>query len=150
MSTIERNSRKVASRGKATAASKSKGTKAGGKITKGLEEALAMVRSGEPVTARRITIEMTPREYTPELVRKVRGTLGASQVVFAQFLGVDANTVRSWEQGTRPPSGMARRFLDEIAESPAHWKKRLKAMVARHTVRDDVKIDPGTGETVER
>ena len=30
--------------------------------------------------------------------------------VFARFLGVDANTVRSWEQGTRPPSAIARPF----------------------------------------
>ena len=34
---------------------------------------------------------------------RVRDLLGMSQVLFARFLGVDANTVRSWEQGTRPP-----------------------------------------------
>jgi DNA-binding transcriptional regulator YiaG len=48
-----------------------------------------------------------------------------SQVMFARFLGVDANTVRSWEQGTRPPSPIARRFMDEIEGDPEHWRQRI-------------------------
>ena len=58
-------------------------------------------------------------------MRRVRGLLGMSQVLFARFLGVDANTVRSWEQGTRPPSPIARRFMDEIEGDPEHWQQRI-------------------------
>jgi hypothetical protein len=39
-------------------------------------------------------------------------------------------TVRSWEQGLRQPSPIARRFLDEIDMAPSHFRGRiLTAMV---------------------
>jgi len=38
---------------------------------------------------------------------------------------VDANAVRSWEQGTRPVSGIARRFMGEIESDPDYWKRRV-------------------------
>src|SRR4051794_17473009 len=50
----------------------------------------------------------------------------ASQAVFARFLGVSRNTVRSWEQGVNAPSTMACRFLDEIRLNPAYWQQRLR------------------------
>jgi DNA-binding transcriptional regulator YiaG len=48
-----------------------------------------------------------------------------SQAVFARFLGVDANTVRSWEQGQRPPSPIARRFMGEVEVDPEYWRRRI-------------------------
>jgi DNA-binding transcriptional regulator YiaG len=48
-----------------------------------------------------------------------------SQVIFARFLGVDPNTVRSWEQGARPPSAIARRFMGEIEDDPEYWRRRI-------------------------
>jgi putative transcriptional regulator len=86
------------------------------------------MRSGEPLekrfTVRTYHADFTPRAYGPDDVRRVRGLLGMSQAVFARFLGVDANTVRSWEQGNRPPSPIARRFMDEIEADPEHWRRR--------------------------
>jgi DNA-binding transcriptional regulator YiaG len=67
----------------------------------------------------------TPGAYGPDVVRRVRGLPAMSQAVFARFLGVDANTVRSWEQGARPPSAIARRFLGEIEADPAYWRRRV-------------------------
>jgi transcriptional regulator with XRE-family HTH domain len=58
-------------------------------------------------------------------VRVVRQLIGASQEVFAQMLAVSPMTVRSWEQGARKPSAMARRFLDEIQMSPDHFRGRI-------------------------
>jgi putative transcriptional regulator len=102
---------------------------AGTKIVGAFEEAIALMRTGEPLerhfTVRTYKVEFTPRDYGPDDVRRVRGLLGMSQVLFARFLGVDANTVRSWEQGTRPPSSIARRFMDEIENDPAHWRQRI-------------------------
>ncbi len=102
---------------------------AGAKIVGAFEEAIALMRTGEPLerhfTVRTYKAEFTPREYGPDDVRRVRGLLGMSQVLFARFLGVDANTVRSWEQGTRPPSPIARRFMDEIEGDPEHWRQRI-------------------------
>src|SRR5579883_1391046 len=102
---------------------------AGAKIVGAFEEAIALMQTGEPLerhfTVRTCKVEFTPREYGPDDVRRVRGLLGMSQVLFARFLGVDANTVRSWEQGSRPPSPIARRFMDEIEGDPEHWRQRV-------------------------
>src|SRR5438094_3336957 len=97
------------------------------------------MRSGEPLernfTVRTYKVDFTPRDYGPDDVRRVRGLLGMSQAVFARFLGVDANTVRSWEQGTRPPSAIARRFLGEIEGDPEYWRRRVaQSLVEARTV----------------
>ena len=110
-------------------ASAGKASPAAAKIVGAFEEAIALMQTGEPLerhfTVRTYEVEFTPREYGPDDVRRVRGLLGMSQVLFARFLGVDANTVRSWEQGTRPPSPIARRFMDEIEGDPEHWQQRI-------------------------
>jgi putative transcriptional regulator len=102
---------------------------AGAKIVAAFQEAIEAMRSGEPLekcfTVRTYNVEFAPRAYGPEDVRRVRGLLGMSQPIFARFLGVDANTVRSWEQGSRVPSPIARRFMDEIETDPEHWRRRV-------------------------
>jgi DNA-binding transcriptional regulator YiaG len=45
--------------------------------------------------------------------------------VFAQFLGVNVSTIRSWEQGKRLPQSIANRFLSEIEAAPAYWRQRI-------------------------
>ena len=102
---------------------------AGAKIVAAFEEAIDVMRSGGPasakLTARTYRADFAAAVYGPDDVRRVRGVLGMSQAVFARFLGVDANTVRSWEQGTRPPSTIARRFMGEIESDPDYWKRRV-------------------------
>lgn len=44
-----------------------------------------------------------PRPLKPREIRNIRLALNATQVIFATFLNVHANTVRSWEQGSRKP-----------------------------------------------
>jgi putative transcriptional regulator len=86
----------------------------------------------ETYTCRKIILDLKPRPYDPEMVKKTRKLLGASQRIFAQLLGVSVNTVRAWEQGDNPPRGMACRFMDEIRRDPAYWQARLKeAAVAK-------------------
>jgi DNA-binding transcriptional regulator YiaG len=101
----------------------------GAKIVSAFQEAIDVLRAGEALPAR-LTVrscraEFVRPSYGPEDVRRVRDLLGMSQVVFASFLGVDPNTVRSWEQGTRPPSSIARRFMGEIEEDPDYWRRRI-------------------------
>jgi len=102
---------------------------AGAKIVAAFEEAIEVMRPVGPVaarlTARTYRADFAARDYGPDDVRRVRGLLGMSQAVFARFLGVDANTVRSWEHGTRPPSAIARRFMGEIESDPDYWKRRV-------------------------
>jgi DNA-binding transcriptional regulator YiaG len=130
--------RKQANRRAAAPPTRGKLSPAGSKIVAAFEEAIAAMQSGEPLerhfTVRTYKVDFRPRDYGPDDVRRVRGLLGMSQVLFAGFLGVDANTVRSWEQGTRPPSSIARRFMDEIEGDPTYWRHRIvRNAVAKET-----------------
>jgi putative transcriptional regulator len=120
--------RQGSSRGRPSPDSPGPLSPAGAKIVAAFEEAIEAMHSGEPLegrfTVRTYRVDFTPRVYNPDDVRRVRGLLGMSQAVFARFLGVDANTVRSWEQGNRPPSPIARRFMDEIEADPEYWRRR--------------------------
>jgi DNA-binding transcriptional regulator YiaG len=78
-------------------------------------------------TVRKVRVIPKPSLYPPTRVRAVRKLIGASQEVFAQLLAVSPMTVRSWEQGLRRPSPIARRFLDEIEMSPGHFRGRILA-----------------------
>ena len=48
----------------------------------------------------------------------IRKQLNVSQPVFAALLNVPLSTARSWEQGTRKPSGAALRLLDLARRRP--------------------------------
>jgi DNA-binding transcriptional regulator YiaG len=102
---------------------------AGAKIVAAFQEVVQVMRSGESLpgrlTARHHRTDFVHPSYGPEDVRRVRDLLSMSQVVFARFLGVDPNTVRSWEQGTRPPSSIAGRFMGEIEDDPNYWRKKV-------------------------
>jgi putative transcriptional regulator len=106
----------------------------GSEILEALEEVRDAVESGEPLdrrfTVRSYRLDFAARDYGADEVRSVRQLLGLSQPLFANFLGVDASTVRSWEQGTRPPSTIARRFMDEVAINPEYWRGRLRESIA--------------------
>jgi DNA-binding transcriptional regulator YiaG len=102
---------------------------AGSKIVSAFEEAIEALRStGSPssrLTMRTYHADFVRPAYGPADVRRVRDLLGMSQVVFARFLGVGPNTIRSWEQGSRPPSPIARRFMGEIEGDPDYWRNRV-------------------------
>ena len=106
----------------------------GAEILEALEEVRDALKSGEPLeerfTVRSYRFELAVRDYRPDDVRSVRRILGLSQPLFAEFLGVEASTVRSWEQGKRPPSSMARRFMDEISADPSYWRGRLRHSIS--------------------
>ena len=60
----------------------------------------------------------------PAAPRAVRELLEMDPAPFAAFLGVSARTVRTWERGESEPGGVARRFLEEIAADPEHFRGR--------------------------
>ena len=91
------------------------------------EDVEAGVAIEEKYTVRQVRVIPQPSAYTPSGVREVRERIGVSQEVFAQLLAVSPVTVRSWEQGVRRPSAIARRFLDEIAMAPEHFRGRILA-----------------------
>ncbi len=81
-------------------------------------------------TVRQVKVIPQPSLYPPARVRAVRELIGASQGVFAQLLAVSPMTIRSWEQGSRHPSPIARRFLDEIEMAPDHFRGRILTAAA--------------------
>lgn len=90
-------------------------------------EALACEQPiSERYTCRRVVLDLSPTPYDPELVRETRKILGASQAMFAKFLGVKTRTVQHWEQGLSTPRDMACRFMDEIRTNPSYWLDRFK------------------------
>ena len=57
---------------------------------------------------RRVTY---PKPIPPEAIKALRTSLKLSQLAFAQAIGQSISTVRSWEQGTKHPGGLAKKVL---------------------------------------
>ena len=98
-------------------------------MVEGLHAVCDAVEAGVPLekvaTVRTCTIDVRLPELSAAQIRSIRNSLGLSQALFATFLGVGMPTVRSWEQGHRAPSAMARRFLGVIRDDPDYWKEKL-------------------------
>lgn len=94
------------------------------RVKQGLREAIEHERGEITLRTHDATSTPPPPVYQPEQVATIRNRLGFSQGVFALKLAVSVKTVRSWEQGTRTPSGAAARLL-QVIETPAS----LRALV---------------------
>lgn len=75
-----------------------------------IKEAVQIMR-GEKKPGRVITHEV------PD-VKKIRMNLKLSQNKFAALLGINAGTLRNWEQGIRLPTGPARILLAVAEKHP--------------------------------
>jgi putative transcriptional regulator len=100
-------------------------TSFGDEVVRGLGDLLQSIRRGEPVTVRDVRLDLDPRRYSAEAVRRTRRKLGLSQAVFAKLLAVTVKAVQSWEQGAQEPSPIARRILDDMSDDPARWLAKL-------------------------
>jgi putative transcriptional regulator len=71
----------------------------GARIVQGLKELTEAMERGEPLekrlTCHTVQIELKPGRYGPRQVKATRVVLGASQSLFARFLGVSIQTVRA-------------------------------------------------------
>jgi putative transcriptional regulator len=61
-------------------------------------------------------------------VKRVRRKLGLSQNDFAETFGINAATLRNWEQGRRQPEGPARVLLTIIDREPAAVQRVLTSL----------------------
>ncbi len=86
-------------------------------LRESLQDALAYER-GEPVNLRVTVVPAPPKRITPREVRQIRRALNASQSLFAVYLNVSPNAVRSWEQGTRRPRQAALKLLMIAKKNP--------------------------------
>ena len=60
----------------------------------------------ERFTCRTIRLNLEPTPYSPERVKAARGTLRASQAIFAHFLVLLQSAVRGWEQAQNRRGGV--------------------------------------------
>jgi putative transcriptional regulator len=90
-------------------------------IFEDMKEALRDVvayERGEAVNLRVTRIPSRPKEISPREIRRIRQALKASQPLFAAYLNVSTNAVRSWEQGTRRPRQAALKLLMIAKKNP--------------------------------
>lgn len=52
-----------------------------------------------------------PPKFTIAEIKEIRATLGLSQPMLAEILGVARRTAEAWELGRKVPNGSARRLL---------------------------------------
>ena len=79
----------------------------------GMKEALAHAKGR--LTLKTTKVPKPARTMSPATIARLRHSLKASTPVFAAYLNVTPDTVRSWEKNRRHPSGAALRLL-QIAE----------------------------------
>lgn len=82
-----------------------------------LQDAAAYER-GESLNLRVTRIPVRPKQISAKEIRHIRRALNASQTLFATFLNVSPNAVRSWEQGTRRPRQAALKLLVIAKKNP--------------------------------
>lgn len=79
----------------------------------GLNEAVAVER-GE-LKGRKTTYEIQPvKKYNNTQIRQIRTSVGMTQVLFADYMGVSSKTVEAWEKGTNHPTGTACRLISML------------------------------------
>lgn len=69
-------------------------------------------------TLKTTKVPRSPKAMSPAAIAKLRKTLKASTPVFAAYLNVTPDTVRSWEKNRRQPSGPALRLLQIAMKTP--------------------------------
>ena len=114
----------------------------GQEIAAGLEEFADALQRGADIAAefncRQMRFHLNVGNYTPRKVLQTRKRIRCSQAVFAEVMGVTASAVRSWEQGSRPPSKTACRLMDVINREPSRWI----GMIADAATGERVKTPP--------
>lgn len=79
----------------------------------GLNEAIAIER-GE-ITGRKTVYEIQPvQKYDNTQIKNIRTSVGMTQGLFADYMGVSAKTVEAWEKGTNHPTGTACRLISML------------------------------------
>lgn len=77
----------------------------------------------QKVTLRTVKLRLQPNMHSPAEIRAIRNKVQVSQPLFAEIIGVSVGTLRTWEQGKKSPSKMARRLLDEVRNNPTYWQR---------------------------
>jgi putative transcriptional regulator len=82
-------------------------------IMQGLTEAIEYERGKLDVRKNKLTIEPV-RVYHGAEIKDIRNSLGMTQTLFADFMGVSPKTVEAWEGEKNVPNGPASRILSMV------------------------------------
>ncbi len=85
-------------------------------LIEGLQEALAHTQG--KITLKTASLPPKPSPVSPAAITEIRRELRVSTPVFAAYLNVNPDTIRSWEKGRRTPSGAALRLLQIAKKQP--------------------------------
>ena len=86
-------------------------------IMQGLSEAVEHSQGVRKLSTRTVTVQPL-QEYRATDIKAIRNTLGASQALFANIMGVSVKTIEAWECGRNQPDGAARRLLALMEHDP--------------------------------
>src|SRR5450432_3876453 len=101
-----------------------------------LQEALAHAKG--KLTLKTTKVPVRVMKISPAQIVRIRRRLKASTPVFAAYLNVSTDTVRSWEKARRLPSGPALRLLEIAARRP-----EVLIMGSARKARGPLGADPG-------
>ena len=74
--------------------------------------------SSKALDLRKVELPPRPKPLKPADIRSLRGSLNASQALFARLLNVSSNAVESWEQGVRQPRQATLKLLHIARKNP--------------------------------
>jgi putative transcriptional regulator len=98
---------------------KSSGRNIGQELITGLNEAIAHQRGEINLKNMEIELPSLPKTWSSKKITELRiKKLKVSQSILAAYLGVTASALQTWEQGTKKPSGSARRLLELLEQDP--------------------------------
>lgn len=85
-------------------------------LIESMQEALAHAKG--KLTLKTTKVPRRTKKITPARIAQIRRQVKASTPVFAAYLNVTPDTVRSWEKNRRTPSGPALRLLEIASKRP--------------------------------
>ena len=79
----------------------------------GLNEAVEIERG--TLKGKKTVYEIQPvKKYDSSQIKQIRVSVGMTQALFADYMGVSAKTVEAWEKGTNRPTGTACRLISML------------------------------------
>ena len=82
-------------------------------LMEGLNEAVEIERG--KLHGRKTVYEIQPvKKYDGSQIKQIRASIGMTQVLFADYMGVSTKTVEAWEKGTNHPTGTACRLISML------------------------------------
>ena len=79
----------------------------------GLNEAVKIERGS--LKGRKTIYEIQPvKKYDNTQIKRIRASVGMTQVLFADYMGVSKKTVEAWEKGANHPTGTACRLISML------------------------------------